>query len=722
MAEHNDKPSKAPVIRTNEPRLSRVVEREGEEAPWLKRNANLLILIAGGVISLGLLLILGSQLGWWFTGPARGKPARTVATRPSGARRTAPAQPAPGQKQVAPAQTPSAPQSQTGFSVVTTPTQPSPSVKKEEKKAKEEPKEEKPKEPPLSDDVAKWKQNEDYLRARKENHSKLLEAIAYLGEKHVGSEPTAGGLTDMLRPLTKEKPASGSPSPPSQDQLTKLVEAIVKALGRNGTRPARETLEQVLAGKFATDDDKAAVEAAVKTLVAHPSKENEALLFQVLSDTEKFRPAKRAGPWTAKDLHAKAIEWVESDASAELRTQLAQWLVGNVRSLDTQDPMCKFLMKSDPRNLGAQIFFYKRADTPNEVKLAVEDCLLDDGKKALSHYLGIPEDVSGKKDSAAGGNVIIVGGAGQGKKADSKEKKEEKTPEANPAPQIVAQLWSPEFRKLLMPQLTSTVLERQVQLLSLSATIPDEAFRANLNKIIKKRWSEGPAMLKHAKLTEQVIDPGLLVAIKLGGYRRESDTVTRLPAAGTSRSGNQNRSGPAAPRSDEIVKKQKAEQEWMTYSAELVDWLRKQFAAAADAKSGSDPEAKLPEGLKLSDGAKVKAAHHIVWPDDAPPELAKLDLGPMEVYYVRAEESNRVKKLTGVYHRKLSLRISDVRLFNKMIWMDSMQMKTRKGWRRSVDLLITRTTGGVDSPMANNDEADFIIEILVIETKDPTKD
>ena len=70
--------------------------------------------------------------------------------------------------------------------------------------------------------------------------------------------------------------------PRNPAETAKLVETIVAALGDNGSEPARKTLEQILAGTLTTDDDKAAVEAALKTLVAHPCAENDALLFRVL--------------------------------------------------------------------------------------------------------------------------------------------------------------------------------------------------------------------------------------------------------------------------------------------------------------------------------------------------------------------------------------------------------------------------------------------------------
>jgi len=181
--------------------------------------------------------------------------------------------------------------------------------KPHEVKPKEEPKKQPPKPPALPDDVAKWKK-EDYYRARRENSPKLLDAVVRLGEKARGSAPAAQGLTDLLKPLPPaEPPAAGVPpgaATPSAPKLLGLVEKIVAALGNNGTEPARATLEQILAGTLTTDDDKVAVEAALKALAAHPCAENNAILFRVLTAPEALRPADRQGPWPAKDLRNKA--------------------------------------------------------------------------------------------------------------------------------------------------------------------------------------------------------------------------------------------------------------------------------------------------------------------------------------------------------------------------------------------------------------------------------
>lgn len=72
------------------------------------------------------------------------------------------------------------------------------------------------------------------------------------------------------------------------DQAT--IKAIVYALAVNGSKTARQTLTEVLNGAFQSDDDRAATEGRLETLVFMPSPENEEILFRVLTNPEQIRP------------------------------------------------------------------------------------------------------------------------------------------------------------------------------------------------------------------------------------------------------------------------------------------------------------------------------------------------------------------------------------------------------------------------------------------------
>ena len=298
-----------------------------------------------------MLLIFGWQLGWFGGSEKKG---RDIAAQP------APSQSAPSTSEPPPPSN--------------RPVASSASSQKTEDAKKEDSKKEKNEDRPIPDDVSKWKKN-DYYRARQENDPRLLKAVEWLGENAQGSEPAAQGLTDLLKPLPTEPPPSAKPGAPNatqpapgvaqpvpgvapsaaavkprvvrprnQTELTKLVEAIVAALGENGTELARSTLEKILTGEQSTDDDKAAVAAALRALVLHPGPENNAVLLKVLLSPEDVRPTDRQGSVSAKDLWTKAFEYVKPAASVELRIKLAEVLAPRMVRLTASDPVREFLM------------------------------------------------------------------------------------------------------------------------------------------------------------------------------------------------------------------------------------------------------------------------------------------------------------------------------------------------------------------------------------------
>ena len=96
-------------------------------------------------------------------------------------------------------------------------------------------------------------------------------------------------------------------------------------------------------------------------------------------------------------------------------------------------------------------------------------------------------------------------------------------------------------------------------------------------------------------------------------------------------------------------KKELTEKEWMALlSKTAVAWCQR-FRAAALAKAKSPgpaagpadgPQASvLPAEFELQRGAKVIAAYHLAWPQQAPASLGPPKPGWLEVYYVCAEES-----------------------------------------------------------------------------------
>jgi len=791
----------APVV------LRRPAAKSKKKKSWFQENRTLAIGLAGGVGVLVIVLLLGFAFGLFGTGDSAkpsAAPSPTVAAQPAAppSPSAAPSQPATASSQPTPSQ-PALPTS-AGFSSTAPPPAPSvqsmslgqptapgqPTSQASQDAKKDEPKKEQ--KPPLPEDVTKWKKG-DYLRARRENDAKLLPAIVQFSEKHRGNEKAAQFLVELLKPLPSEKPpvdtppsapgtpvmpASGppraqgrlpppsfggaqppnpganpnpGPRPYSPDDLTKLVETIIEALGCNGSGLARGTLEQVLAGTFATDDDKTAVEATLKTLMAHPSEESDALLLRVLTAAKDLRSADHQGPWPAKDLEAKALELVKQSASIGLRTKLAGVAISGHAKFDPKDPTIEYLLAANPLNCGAQLLFYEKAEPKKnkELRTTLEQQFADYSSEALARCLGISAaslPATGRyqppvnRPAAGGFNAPAARPMGGGFSAPPvrplgggfsappvrpggggfnappvlppagggpvRPDEPAKAGDVDLGPQLAGQLWSDQFRKLIEPQVAELrSFDKQPQLVVLAATIPEDSTRAVLYKLLKKHWNDGPKALETAGLTGQVVtDPGLLPIIKMSGARKESPSTPRAADPATGRRGRG--PGPAAPagggRNEAAQKKQEAERDWMDVSARLASGWCKRFGAAEPAKDGgetSDKPAgdagdfKLPSGFELPSAARIVASHRVVLPGTAPANFSQVQPSTLEVYYVRAEESARPKKAIAYYSRQALARPADARTFEGKTWIESLRPAPQKDRRRSVDVLITRPEG-----------------------------
>jgi|GEM_PF-2832969 len=579
--------------------------------------------------------------------------------------------------------------------------------------------------------------------------------IAPPGAREIGP-PGAPGIVQPLPggpfPPDINRPIPGM-SPYNPGNLAGLVEAIVTALGNNGSEVAQNTIEQVLSGTFKTDDDKAAVEAALKALLAHPGRENDALMLRVLTEPDVLRPYDHQGPWPAKDLQAKAFELTKQSASSGLRLELAKALVEHRVKLDPKDPMHEFLLASNPLNCGAQLMLYEKANPTAELETRLEDQFLVYSSLAMARYLDIPDKLEqttpgfGVPNMEARPPRELIGGFNvPGDRLTGPERNPGLPPGLSPgpgenvgstadnpddedlAPRVAAGLWSRGFLALLEPKLTTHALdslEKKSKLVLLAGTIPQDSTRALLNTLLRKRWNEGPKALETAGLTEKVVtDPGLLTLIKMLPRRDSKSTVRGTPRATRPTGGTINK------RIEEAQKKQQTAEEWMDLSSKMVAVWCKRFHAATQARQKADAESetdsaavpRLPKGFELSPNARVTASFHLAWPDEAPPEIAKLNPGWLEVYYVRVEEVNKPRKATAYYSRQADLRSSDARTIDKSTWLDNVRIGSQKDRRRSLDVLITPPENYVpaDNPR-DEDETDLVIEILSVEIKDPTK-
>jgi hypothetical protein len=270
----------------------------------------------------------------------------------------------------------------------------------------------------------------------------------------------------------------------------------------------------------------------------------------------------------------------------------------------------------------------------------------------------------------------------------------------------------------------------------LAGTIPHDSTRAALARVLRKYSSEGPKPLEAAGWPERIItDPGLVVLVK--SLPRRETKPAKAPAGGQPRVAGPARSGSAAAaKAAEAAKqaaqkkeqKERAEQDWLAVSSKLVAvWCKRLHAAAAVKEKAAGEAArpvgeaapKLPDDFELDAGAKVVAAYHALWPDEAPPAMLQQEPSPLEVHYVRVEETKKPKTAIGFYSRQAQAKPSDIRTIDNGVWIDSLRPVSQNDRRRSLDVLITRTVRKAGDLSKDEEETELVVDILIIEIKDP---
>jgi hypothetical protein len=570
--------------------------------------------------------------------------------------------------------------------------------------------------------------------------------------------PGLGGMPPGADRMMPGNVMPGNAMPGNQD-YGKLVETIIAALGENGSAPARKAITEIVAGTFATADDKTAVEAAVKAMVAHPCDEYDAVLLRAMTTPEALRPEERQGPWPAKDLQAKTIELIKMSTSPGLRTKLAQAMGDRLLRRVADNPLRDLLLASDPVNCGAQLMFRQSEEADKEVRSRIEQQLASYSAGVLAQLMKIPSesqagggfsplggtpdgpgggfnprggglDRMGGRAGPLGGGLGPVGGVPSTPDATAPNK-----PSLEQALQIANLLWSNKFRARLEKQIGDLrSLDREGDLMMLAATVPYDSTRTALEKLLRARSTDGPKGLEKAGFPDRVMtDPALLVILKRLPRKDSNKGTNPLAALAPQppRGGNRPARVEATGGLKPAQKKAQAEQDWMDASGKLASLWRKRFQAAALAQKKAEEELgnvageanpKLPPDFALAPGAKVIASYHLVWPAEVPAELADCKLSALEIHYIYAEEANKPKKAVGFYSRQAKRKITDARMLDSAIWFDGQRTGSENNRWRSVDVFVSRPNNPITELLRDDQEADLAIEILTIEIKDPLKD
>ncbi|NLE39235.1 MAG: hypothetical protein GX621_14525 [Pirellulaceae bacterium] len=329
---------------------------------------------------------------------------------------------------------------------------------------------------------------------------------------------------------------------------------------------------------------------------------------------------------------------------------------------------------------------------------------------------------------------------------------------------LAQKLWNPKTAQTVTQRIAQvTALDPGNSTLALARTIPVDQVRAGLYALLLAHHEDGPGQLigdagtfgagyggpglmggfddglstpgtrfGHGGggaigETGVIFDPGFLVVVKMlpredkrAPKTAKRSRTARTPAAGglSPDPGADMLHGGAQVEADTPAKK------WMDASENLLKLLCQQCERAAEGQnaSGDKPSEKMP--IKPHPKANITARFEMKWPDDAAAKLGETTLDPIEVHFVRIEDTTQFSRLTKYYQRAAKTKPRTIGQSDA--WFDSIDDSETPGRTLSCDVLVTRPQGAAPAPAGMvrgrrvEPEEPLVVHILTIEMNDPT--
>jgi len=558
--------------------------------------------------------------------------------------------------------------------------------------------------PPLPappESIADWT-DRDYVAARMTGDPALLQALAHLETQRVGDAQAAELLVKLLRPLAGylDQPASIPRSRRSlrSRESDELIELTVAALGANGTELAGRTLRRLIVGEFETEDDRTAALASVQALVENPCPEHEEILFQILTAPEEIRAPGR-GDVAPERLRKLAFELLRSVATSRFRLRVAQWMVDPATPPESRDELGELADRLHPEGLEANVFLLLHDRTPPAGKMELLEQLIPLSSRALGQALQIPDPPGAE------------------------------TADPEWYRRVIGELWGADFCRFLagaLEQTGSFEEKEDVVPVVLAGTVPADSVRAALYQTLRAQWTEGPAELASAGPPDELVcDPGLVVLVQTLVHEHIQATKRSLTTSRSRRLVSANRLSQLKAAHEawegELGETKDA---WLAYLDELLSKTCERLLAASVRRREGGVGEVLPgdslPGLStfpidLHDDARIVAAYHLDWTGRLDEAAPPVHADPMEVHYVRIEETTRARRMGGFYRRRLPS--CEEREIEDGIALESLQSIPDSRRRRSLTVRIIRAIPEI--PRLPDQDEPLIVEILCIEMNDP---
>ncbi len=541
----------------------------------------------------------------------------------------------------------------------------------------------KPRKPAHPGNLADWKRD-DYYSAKRENDPRLAAAIDCLGKRAGDKQAAAEVLGRLLEPPADARDSDRATRPLASD--AKLAEAAIAALAANGTPAAWRIIRQVAVGQLETLDNRAAVIAAVKALLAWPSKENDGALFGVVTAAET-KPAGQPPASDAQGLRKTCLALIGASASESLRLRLADHLAAPSAPQALYEEIWRSLQEPRWENLLAQISLYLSNRPEESSRALLEKRLLAGSSDTLARLLGVNPAQAASGPGAAGGDP-------------------------NP---VARRLWSPEFAAVVQRRLPAIDrFDDGAPLALLAGTIPSPGLRTALGHALEMHWSDGPKALELAGLGGRVLpEPGFLVVMK---------KVWRAEIAAKSASKSASRS--AASRSARQQDSQLSSR-WAALGERVTVAMCQRFreagrTAANSGRSapggGSDaPDDDQDKLLQPHPNADVLASYRVEWPAGLDEQATGPAISPLCVRYLRTAQMAKPLTLLGYYRRQMPG--ARQRTVSGGVWLDGFSAASGDRARdRSVDVFITVPSKSAAAPA--NQPQRLIVDVLLVECED----
>ncbi len=471
-----------------------------------------------------------------------------------------------------------------------------------------------------------------------------------------------------------------------------------------------------------------------------------------------------SGEMTPQEMQALALKWIGESASLKTRVKIAEIVEQGSLPEDLHSECMQLLQEPRPENVPAQVILYQSMQTGGEVRTDLFAELTKFSSEALRTILGIPAGVSVPPMPSAQGGLVTpgvkpgamtmgtprpaVGAVAPGATAKvpkigrpglmspaTKLQQIDPNIDQNTAYQLAGSLWSAELVASVQGQLVNVAsLSADLPSALMASTMPLDSVRTELYNVFKKSSEEGPNALGSSGLFQDIVfEPGLLAVVKL--MPRKDRPLPATTPGNTARPNSRTGYGttrPTLPNSvaDDTAKKEQAAQEWMTLSEGLLRALCARLKATAASVDVND----LP--IKVHPDARVTVSYRFEWPTEAAKKMSGVTLDPIKVYYVCLEQKARPNGVLGFY--KHWMPNATVHELEKDIWAESFRPVPNSDQRQSIDVLIERPESAVEPPAVQQplgqqpgtrqpllkppvkqQDEDLVIEILVIELKDP---